>query len=123
MEEKKQLKKAVKEFATLGRAIRTEKIRSSSGPARARAWDEKRAVGSQARSALLAYAFVRGRVYRSCEPKAKADAFEYVAKGLASTTAEVLLALGLRTEGNKRDLAAELFAWMRAEAAPTRQAA
>jgi hypothetical protein len=66
------LKEDVKRLAKAGQEARGE-IRRTSGMERWAAWQEKRLVGYDARVSLLAYACVRGRPYRSVEPKTHDD--------------------------------------------------
>jgi hypothetical protein len=49
-------------------AIRTQ-IHESSGMERWGFWQDKRQYGGDTRDLLLAYAFLRGKPYRICEPK------------------------------------------------------
>lgn len=46
-----------------------EMARPETGPQRYKLWDDKRAIKSVTRTMQLAYAFVRGALYRSVEPK------------------------------------------------------
>jgi hypothetical protein len=65
------LKTQIKTLAAEGTAIRA-RIRESSGRARYDAWNEKRAVGDEARAHLLAYALLRGRAYAAVESSTRA---------------------------------------------------
>ena len=89
MEAIKQLKAKIKGLAAEGRRIRLEEIRPSKGLDRNAAWERKRAVGREARHALVAYAYLRGRSYAKTEPNSE-DIFCYAAsKVLMSVGVEV----------------------------------
>jgi hypothetical protein len=63
------LRGKIAEFAAAGRAIRL-KIQAAFARAKYDLWNDKRAVGVDARHALLAYAYLRGIPYRIAEPTA-----------------------------------------------------
>lgn len=65
-------KSRVRALAREGRDVRL-RIHQAHDRARYDLWNEKRAVGTRARFALLAYAFLRGRPYRSVESKCSED--------------------------------------------------
>jgi hypothetical protein len=121
MDSKGFLKSIVVAKANEGRRIRVEKIRTTSGPERSQAWYEKRSVGQDARVALLAYAFVRGRSYRLCEAKANEDGIDHHVRWLAARVARVLVTAGAREE--EKGATEELVLWLRGEAAEAREAA
>ncbi len=129
MESTKQIKQTVKTLAAEGRNIRVEKIRTTTGLERDAAWHEKRAVGSKARVALLAYAFARGRTYRSCEPKAGEDALDHLYSPqlspknyVAKLVARALIAAKAR-EGAEKEITEEVVAWVRASSPAALEAA
>lgn len=73
MNTKTQLKNEIKRLAEEGRRTRKEKIHPSREWDRYYAWDEKRAIGHEARLHLLAYACLRGVPYRVVEKKCRED--------------------------------------------------
>src|SRR5262245_1065400 len=66
------LKTRIKDLAEQGHRLR-DRIRATSGLERHAVWNEKRALGRQARAALLAYGFLRGvpyaRIEARCHPE------------------------------------------------------
>lgn len=62
----KQLKSEIKCAAAEGRACR-QKINESSGSERNQWWEQKRSIGSDTRSLLIAYGLLRGMPYERME--------------------------------------------------------
>lgn len=76
-------------FAREGASVRA-KIHKARDRERYDLWNEKRSIGDDARWALLAYAFLRGKPYRHVEPKCRdlnpalnANALLYARKAMA----------------------------------------
>ena len=82
------LKAKIKDWAAQGKALRG-RIQASAGPERHALWNEKRAVGAEARVALLAYGFLRGVPYARIEPHCRPHGRPRVAALLAAWAAQL----------------------------------
>jgi hypothetical protein len=82
------LKAKIKDQAALGRTLRS-RIQGSAGPDRHALWNEKRAVGAEARVLLLAYGFLRGVPYAHIERHCRPDGRPRVAALLAAWAAQL----------------------------------
>jgi len=71
------IQKEIKALAKEGKAFRP-RIHAAQDQERYNLWDEKRAVGQEARYLLLAYAFLRGIPYRILEKKCYEDDCKYL---------------------------------------------
>jgi hypothetical protein len=103
------LKEEIKRLAEEGRSWNS-RIRSLMGPDRHSARQDRASVGQRARTALLAYALLRGVSYRRLEPRTRDD--DNIGLVQACVASDVMRASSGMTESESEAMVSE---WMSSE--------